>query len=179
MSNDAYVRINLKTDAAKALAKYAMYKATSDLMNLDVVPEAQKETPVLTGTNRRSIDAVVGETPEGKIKAVLYTSSGYGGYLETGTARMKAQPYLGPAWDKFSHTLSKRIQQVLKLVKVAEPIPAFVEPEQGPNPKQQSLFGRARVRFTAIKTRRAIKRNDLVKKPKQTGFKFGKEKKKK
>jgi len=50
-----------------------------------------------TGHNRRSIDITVTETDKG-VEAQLFTQSGYGGYLETGTSKMRAQPYLYPAF---------------------------------------------------------------------------------
>ena len=48
-----------------------------------------------TGTNRRSIDSAVTETENGP-QAELFTQSGYGGYPEVGTSKMRAQPYLWP-----------------------------------------------------------------------------------
>jgi len=52
-------------------------------------------SPVLTGNNRRSIKF------EAKgLSGSVYSTSGYGGYLETGTVRMPARPYLKPALDK-------------------------------------------------------------------------------
>ncbi len=74
--------------------------------------------PHPTGTNRRSIAAEVsgmglvatgGEgkaervVDEGKIQGAVYSTSGYGGYLEVGTITPKrvARPYLAPARDKF------------------------------------------------------------------------------
>jgi len=54
--------------------------------------------PAGTGTNRRSIDYTVEVTADGNILARLYTQDGYGGWLEVGTVRMRAQPYLYPAF---------------------------------------------------------------------------------
>ncbi len=71
-------------------------------------------SPVLTGNNRRSLaaevsgmGAVAGEgggervVNESEIEGAVYSTSGYGGYLETGTSRMPARPYLKPAQDRF------------------------------------------------------------------------------
>ena len=65
-----------------------------------LINEAMGKKPphiIGTGTNRRSIDFSVEMTRQGP-KASLFTQSGYGGYLETGTSKMRAQPYLWPAF---------------------------------------------------------------------------------
>jgi HK97 gp10 family phage protein len=48
-----------------------------------------------TGNNRDSIDYKT----EGD-KVIIYTESGYGGWLEIGTSRMAARPYFRPAFDQ-------------------------------------------------------------------------------
>lgn len=110
-------------DAVKKIA----FEETVNAFELDIVPEAKQNSPVTpeglakniekhrtrpggTGTNRRSIDAEVVISPQGP-KATLFTSSGYGGYLEVGTSKMRAQPYLYPAFTKFIGKLKERIQQ--------------------------------------------------------------------
>ena len=95
-------------------------------MELDIVPEAKRLSPVSpdnpkivgtkykdTGHNRRSIDATVIDTPEGP-SAELFTQSGYGGYLEVGTSKMPARPYLYPAFQRFIGKLGEIISGKLK-----------------------------------------------------------------
>jgi len=41
-----------------------------------------------------------GEFAKNSGEAAVYSTSGYGGYLETGTATMPARPYFKPALDK-------------------------------------------------------------------------------
>lgn len=106
--------------------KLAALKETQDMFLLDIVPEAVKNSPVTpeglarnieqrkkrpggTGVNRRSIDAEV-ELKEDGIHAELFTQSGYGAYLELGTSKMRAQPYLYPAFVKFIGDLQGRIK---------------------------------------------------------------------
>ena len=64
----------------------------------DVVADAKRLSPKRTGHNRRSIDykMVVGT----QINASVVTSSGYGGYLEVGTRKKAARPYIIPAYMK-------------------------------------------------------------------------------
>ena len=93
---------------------------TQDVFELDIKPAAVENSPVTeeglfrneelkamgklggrlvggTGHNGRSIDVSVVASERG-VEATLFTQSGYGGYLETGTSRMRAQPYLYPAF---------------------------------------------------------------------------------
>jgi len=60
---------------------------------------AKELTPVKTGNNRRSIaiDPAKknGETPTARV----FTTSGYGGWLEIGTSKMAARPYMAPAFE--------------------------------------------------------------------------------
>ena len=53
---------------------------------------AMTEVPVDTGNLRDNINADV----DG-LDLVVFTTTGYGGYVELGTSRMAAQPYLTPA----------------------------------------------------------------------------------
>lgn len=100
------------------------FEAVQQVFELDIVPEAKRLSPVSptwpsipasrgekridTGHNRRTIDSSVEDTPEGP-QAQLFTQSGYGGYLETGTSRMPARPYLYPAFQKFIGKLGEII----------------------------------------------------------------------
>jgi hypothetical protein len=60
---------------------------------------AKMLTPVKTGNNKRSISIDPakknGQTPVARV----FTTSGYGGWLEIGTSKMAARPYMGPAFD--------------------------------------------------------------------------------
>ena len=106
--------VDLKLNVAVLLKKVA--SASQEGMR-DVVVQVTDETvqnsPVETGNNRRSIAAevsgmgiVAGEAgervvDENKIQGAVYSTSGYGGYLETGTRHTAARPYFGPARDRF------------------------------------------------------------------------------
>ncbi len=129
----AFAVLNLKVGLAQAATKAAILSATEDLYELDITPTAKQLSPVTpagyqhnlelkaehklggrratgTGTNRRSIDKAVVETPEG-VKAELFTTSGYGAYLELGTSKMRAQPYLNPAFDQHIGKLPRLVKE--------------------------------------------------------------------
>ncbi len=106
--------VDLKFDTA-ALLKAAGDAARNGIrdVTVQITAEAVQNSPVETGNNRRSISAevsgmgvVAGETSErvvaeNKIQGAVYSTSGYGGYLETGTQHTSARPYFGPARDRF------------------------------------------------------------------------------
>ena len=115
----------------KAQYKEAVLAATKEVFELDIKPEAVRTSPVTpeglernlsmgkkgkyaygTGANRQSIDVEVEETPEGP-KGMLFSQSGYGGYLEWGTSKMRAQPYLWPALLRFKDKIAKRTKELL------------------------------------------------------------------
>lgn len=116
MASNAIVSIRLKPTALTEIHA-AQLAAVKEVFELDIKPEAVTKSPVTptgmernlalhrkhpggTGLNRNSIDVAVEQTPRG-IEASIFTQSGYGGYLEVGTSKMRAQPYLYPAFLKF------------------------------------------------------------------------------
>jgi hypothetical protein len=68
------------------------------------------------------------ELSDGRIQAQLFTQSGYGGYLEIGTYKMEARPYLYPAFNQFVPRLSQIIGQRVKGIKPG----MFIGPSAGP-----------------------------------------------
>lgn len=78
--------------AGQTLLKNMLQKGFEDLVT-DVLNTAKEQSPVKTGNNRRRIQ-------KDKLSNWLYnieTYSGYGAYLETGTYKMPARPYLYPS----------------------------------------------------------------------------------
>jgi HK97 gp10 family phage protein len=113
MSHDVIVEFHSRTVEARQRIQAAVLKATRESFLLDMVPEAKRGSPVLTGHNAATIDATVEPTPTG-VKAEMFTASGYGGYLEVGTKRMKARPYLWPAFHNNVASLKQRIRNLLR-----------------------------------------------------------------
>jgi len=112
MKMTSEIKLNLKTEEVTKQVVEASKAAMRDAV-VAVTNDAIKGSPWLTGNNRRSI---VGETSgmgqvagegggarlvdESKVEGAVYSTSGYGGFLETGTSKMEARPYIKPAMDK-------------------------------------------------------------------------------
>ncbi|GAG85503.1 unnamed protein product [marine sediment metagenome] len=102
------VKMNLKTKEVINQVNRATEKAIKDVV-VDIANDAIKGSPVETGNNRRSIKY------EAKgLEGSIYSTSGYGGYLETGTVKMAAQPYFNPALDRNIHKLPSYIKADLR-----------------------------------------------------------------
>ena len=109
------MEINVKIDDAEVLRnmeklgdkfKPAIEAGLRDTIIL-IANTVIKEHPwkTRTGNNSRSI------AYEAKgFTAAVFSSSGYGGYLETGTSKMAAYPYFRPAIDKHVPNLGKNIK---------------------------------------------------------------------
>lgn len=117
--------LNIRTEELKAKKAEAVFAATQDVFELDIKGRAKELSPVSsenpqigegtyrpTGLNRNSIDTTVTAVPEG-VKAIMFTQSGYGGYLELGTSKMIARPYLYPAFEEFVGTIPARTREKL------------------------------------------------------------------
>lgn len=98
------MQVNLKTKEAQTKVKKAGEKGLKDVIT-DIAGDVIKGSPKLTGHNMRSI---MYEAKE--LEGSIYSTSGYGGYLETGTVKMPARPYFRPALDKNMKKLPKNIK---------------------------------------------------------------------
>jgi len=103
----------VSVNAQKVLAKVekAAQRGLVDSVT-DIAKDAIKLCVVDTGNNRRSIKFEVGPgEPDLKtLEGAIYSTSGYGGWLETGTAKMAARPYIKPAFDMNKKNLPKNIK---------------------------------------------------------------------
>ena len=121
---------NLKTkeviDAIAKASQLGIRDTVVDIQN-DTIKNARSVGFWDTGTNARSITGevsgigkVAGQgsqervVDEGKIEGAVYSTSGYGGYGETGTVHMAARPYFKPALDKNIKNLPKNIKAHLE-----------------------------------------------------------------
>lgn len=86
-------------DNAIEQALIALGPALMDATAQEIARRAKQPPPVGspfdTGTNRRSI---IWRNINGRLWVVA-TTSGYGGFLELGTSKMPARPYLKPSFE--------------------------------------------------------------------------------
>ena len=121
------VQVNLKTKEVQDKVNKASKEGLRDVV-VDIHNDVVYGSPVKTGHNSRSIASEVSgmgtvtqgadATPEkivddSKLEAAIYSTSGYGGYLETGTVKMNARPYFKPALDRNFHKLPEGIKTEL------------------------------------------------------------------
>jgi len=105
-------KLNLKTKEVQDKVEKATQRGLRDSI-VDIANDVIKGSPVLTGHNRRSIMFEVGlggEIAKNDLEAAVYSTSGYGGVLETGSAKMPARPYFKPALDKNIKNLPKNVK---------------------------------------------------------------------
>ena len=85
----------------------ALKQAMIEAVEMDIAPTARELSAWVTGTNRRSIETDYSETLS-SIQVRMFTTSGYGGYIETGTGL--AGPYhqrIYPKKGKFLRWMGK------------------------------------------------------------------------
>ena len=99
---------NLKTKEAGNKVHKAGEKSLKDVA-VAITADSIKGSPLLTGNNRRSIKFDIKA-----LSASIFSTSGYGGFLETGTSKMPARPYFKPALDKHIGELPRGIKANLK-----------------------------------------------------------------
>ena len=73
--------------------------------------KAQQNAPVDTGTLKRSIGL---EFTDGGMSAEVEPKADYGAYVELGTRKMEAQPYLKPAFEEQSNEFRKDMQNLVE-----------------------------------------------------------------
>lgn len=86
-----------------------------DIAGLLVLRSAQQKCPVDTGNLRASLTK---EVSDRELYAVVGTKVHYAPYVEYGTRKMRAKPYLKPAFYENEKDIKQRISQaVLKAIK--------------------------------------------------------------
>ena len=89
--------LNLRIPEAQAELTAAVFESQQETFEKDILPEAQNLSPVRTGLNVASIQTETYLTDQG-VKSEIYTTDGYGGYVEVGTKRQADEPYIFPAF---------------------------------------------------------------------------------
>jgi len=113
MKMSSTITLNIRSEEVDKEVTEANKLAMRDTVVEVLADSIRPPSPVLTGTNRRSMvgeasgmGKVAGQggaerqVDDSKIEGAVYSTSGYGGFLEVGTSKMPAQPYIKPAMDK-------------------------------------------------------------------------------
>ena len=108
MKLDVRVQMNLRDKEAADKVKQAAEASLKDVV-VDIARDTVAGSPWKTGNNRRSIDYDVAG-----LSGDIFSTSGYGGYLEVGTVKMPARPYFRPALEKNKDKLPAGIKARLK-----------------------------------------------------------------
>lgn len=97
---------DLGSASAKAtvMASVAVRKAA-----LDVEAKAKTAVPVDTGATRNSIGV---DVSDGGMSAAVGPTTSYAPYLENGTRRMRARPYMAPSLDAVAPLFAVAIEQI-------------------------------------------------------------------
>lgn len=99
--------------AAIAKLNGALFRALDETLDIDIQTEAKELSPKKTGTNQRSIATDTQEVG-GRVEGSIFTQSGYGGFLEVGTSKMAARPYLWPAVEHHAPKIFERMRRLLR-----------------------------------------------------------------
>lgn len=98
----------LEHDFVKAAAKVTeLAKLAIAKTALDIEADAKVLAPVDTGNLKNSISSEASG-----LTAEVSASTAYSDYVEYGTSRMNAQPYMGPAFDARVPGLEKALGQI-------------------------------------------------------------------
>jgi len=116
----AVVKLDVHTAEALFHVNEALFEATQEVIGFDALETARALCPILTqatservpGELRDSIDARVRRDKKG-VRARMSTNSGYGYYVETGTVKMSAEPFLYPAFMQEAPRLEQAIKERL------------------------------------------------------------------
>lgn len=106
---------NLRTAEATKEIHSAALAGTDDTF-IELKAEAQDEAHFGrydTHTTQRSIDYKVEDTAKGP-KGTIFTQSGHGGFVEVGTKKMAAEPFLMPSFLKIKPNFFVNIAARLK-----------------------------------------------------------------
>ena len=90
-----------------------MVRAALSKTSTDIVASAKKASPVDTGNLRASISASPVESGEdGSFYVEVGPTAAYGVFVELGTSRAPAQPFLFPAAESHSEALTKAMESL-------------------------------------------------------------------
>lgn len=104
------LKLNLRRGQFDAKLRQAIGDGMEGALEEEIKTAAVEGSPERRGTNKRSIDT---DVDKAKLTGRLFTQSGYGGYLEVGTAKMPARPYMVPAVEQNKGAITRAIKRRL------------------------------------------------------------------
>lgn len=104
MSFEGWGKIEARIAKARQAINEAPAKAGRDWLEQDFKPMAKSLAPVRTGELRDSIDGTV--DAQG---VTVFASAEHAGFVEHGTTKSPAQPFMQPALDRTKDKLKKRV----------------------------------------------------------------------
>lgn len=116
----AVVTLNINSVKAMFFVNEALLAATHDVF-AEITTSARERSPLLDkatterypGENRDSIRSSVRKTKKG-VSGRIWTTSGFGGWLEIGTKKTPAQPYIYPAFSEHIGELPAALRERLE-----------------------------------------------------------------
>lgn len=121
-------QIRLQNQAIRRIEN-GILVAVREVFEGEVVPAAREMCPVSTevkpgGVHTAESIACKVRRYRGKIRAAVFTNSGHGGYVEHGTKKMAAQPFIYPAFERslpaLNALLKTRIEEFGNLDAIVE-----------------------------------------------------------
>ena len=111
--DDRQMRQFVTSLAAVPALSGGMVRAALSKTAADIVASAKKASPVDTGNLRASISASPVESGEdGSFYVEVGPTAAYGVFVELGTSRSPAQPFLFPAAEVHSEALTKALESL-------------------------------------------------------------------
>lgn len=107
MSGQELARLTYDLRRASSEAQRKAWQAVRKAA-YDVQAKAKRRAPVDTGTLQSSITV----SPAGAMAVEVGPHAHYGSYVELGTRRMAARPYLMPSFDEVVPELDKALEEI-------------------------------------------------------------------
>lgn len=123
MTETIKVEFHDQTEEAKKKVNDLLASVMADIFQDDILPDAKAmspvgDEPVRPGSkrNRDSLEVGVFKMKKGGVLAKIYSTSGHGGFLEAGTKKMAAQPYVYPAVQRHLPKIEQQLKEQAQAV---------------------------------------------------------------
>lgn len=133
---NTFVKLNLRIAQVQQEIRTATEDGVKEVFNKKILPAAKALSPRSaelkpgeTIHNADSIKTSFSRTKKG-ISARIFTTSGHGYFLEKGTSKTPAHPYLYPAFQMYAASLFGTVKLKLKLPPKAK-VQSQPEPAEG------------------------------------------------